>query len=178
VVTGGADRVEFPEAPPLAGLRVDLEPLRVEHAEELAPLLDDPALHRFTGGAPASLPQWRERVREQVGGRSADGSERWLNWVVRRREDGRAVGTVQATVTRTADGRSAAELAWIVAVPHQRQGFAREAAGVLAAWLRRRGAGTLLAHVHPEHGASQAVARAVGLAPTTTVVDGEVRWQG
>ena len=32
--------------------RLDLEPLVAEHAAELAPLLDDAALHEFTGGAP------------------------------------------------------------------------------------------------------------------------------
>ena len=32
--------------------RLDLEPLVVAHAAELAPLLDDPSLHEFTGDAP------------------------------------------------------------------------------------------------------------------------------
>ena len=32
--------------------RLDLEPLAVAHAAELAPLLDDPCLHEFTGGVP------------------------------------------------------------------------------------------------------------------------------
>ena len=34
--------------------RLDLEPLVVAHATELAPLLDDARLHEFTGGAPLS----------------------------------------------------------------------------------------------------------------------------
>lgn len=34
--------------------RLDLEPLTVAHAAELAPLLDDIAWHDFTGGAPLS----------------------------------------------------------------------------------------------------------------------------
>src|SRR5947199_4579863 len=34
--------------------RLDLEPLAVAHAAELAPLLDDAALHEFTGGTPLS----------------------------------------------------------------------------------------------------------------------------
>ena len=32
--------------------RLDLEPLTAEHAAELAPVLDDAALHEFIGGAP------------------------------------------------------------------------------------------------------------------------------
>jgi len=37
--------------------RLDLEPLAVAHATELAPLLDDPSLHEFTGGAPLPAPR-------------------------------------------------------------------------------------------------------------------------
>jgi hypothetical protein len=42
---------------------------------------------------------------------------------------------------------------------------------------RLRDAGwTVVAHVHPDHRASQGVARAAGLRPTDVVQDGEVRW--
>ena len=167
---------DVPEAPPLAGRRLDLEPLRVGDAEELAPLLDDVGLHAFTGGAPATVAELRDRYRRQVPGRSPDGSQRWLNWVLRRREDGQAVGTVQATVADDHEGL-AAEVAWVVATPHQGRGYAREAAGSVVAWLRGQGVATIVAHVHPDHRASQGVARAVGLTATEVVVDGEVRWQ-
>lgn len=175
---GGGVSVEwYPHGTPLAAPRLDLEPLRVEHAEEMSPLLDDPSLHVFIGDEPASLADLRERYRRQAAGGPSDGSQRWLNWVVRRREDARAVGTVQATVT-SQDGVLVAEVAWVVATQYQGQGYAREAAGVAVAWLRRQGVSTFVAHVHPEHQASQGVARAVGLTATTTLVDGETRWQG
>lgn len=35
---------------------------------------------------------------------------------------------------------------------------------------------SVVAHVHPEHGASAAVAAAAGLAPTEVWQDGERRW--
>ena len=41
----------------------------------------------------------------------------------------------------------------------------------MAAWLGERGVSRLRAHIHPEHEASMAVARSVGLAPAD-VVDG------
>jgi len=167
----------FPAALPLAGLRLGLEPLRVAHAEEMAPLLDDAKLHAFIGGEPATLSDLRERYRRQVVDPPSDGVQRWLNWVVRRRRDGRAVGTVQATVIRR-DRALTAEVAWVVATEYQGQGYAREAAQVLVAWLREQGVETVMAHVHPDHQASQGVARAVGLTPTLLLVDGEVRWQG
>ena len=114
-------------ARPLVGTRLLLEPLRVEHAQEMTPLLDDPGLHVFIGGQPASMRDLQEQYRRQVMGRSSNGLQCWLNWVLRRREDGAAVGTVQATVTEEQDG-PVAEAAWVVAAPFQSCGYAQEAA--------------------------------------------------
>jgi RimJ/RimL family protein N-acetyltransferase len=157
--------------------RLDLEPLRVGHADELAPLLDDPCLHTFIGGVPATAAQLRERYGRLAAGWSPDGAQRWLNWLVRRRDTGLPVGTVQATVV-VQDGLRTAKIAWVVAVPHQGQGLATEAAQAMVAWLRSQGVDVVLAHVHPGHAASAAVARAVGLTATDVVVDGETRWRG
>lgn len=142
----------------------------------MAPLLDDVRLHVFIGGEPASQEQLHERYRRQAVG-PPDGSQRWLNWVVRRRDDERAVGYVQATVAEEPDG-PVVEVAWVVAIGHQGQGYAREAAQVMVEWLREQGMITVRTHVHPDHSASQAVARAVGLVETPVVIDGEHRWQG
>jgi RimJ/RimL family protein N-acetyltransferase len=156
--------------------RLDLEPLRVDHADEMARVLSDPQLHVFIGGSPPDVDQLRERYRRQVVGRSSDGLQRWLNWVVRRRDDGQALGYVQATVTQEPGGLSA-EIAWVIGTAHQGRGYAREAAQAMAAWLRDQGVVQLVAHVHPQHRASNAVARSVGLVATDTVVDGEIRWR-
>jgi RimJ/RimL family protein N-acetyltransferase len=160
-------------AEPLRTARLDLEPLRVEHAAEAAPLFADERLHTFTGGAPADEAALRERYTRQVIGHSPDGRDTWLNWMLRLRDTGDLVGTVQATVTH-----DAADVAGVLAVPHQGRGFAREAALAMADWLCAQGIASLTAHVHPDHAASAAVARAIGLAPTRTVVDGEIRWAG
>jgi RimJ/RimL family protein N-acetyltransferase len=156
--------------------RIVLEPLRAEHADELAPILDDPALHEFIGGRPASAEELRARFSRQAKGRSPDDSERWLNWVVRLRDTSAAVGTTQATVRGDTSGASA-DLAWVIAAGHQRQGLAKEAAGLVASWLRGQGVDRLGARIHPDHAASMAVARSIGLAPTSTIVDGEIQWQ-
>ncbi|MFF2525694.1 GNAT family N-acetyltransferase [Streptomyces liangshanensis] len=92
------------------------------------------------------------------------------------------VGTVQATVTAAAPGSGpgrggVAEIAWVVGTPWQGRGFASEAARGLVRWLEVRGVGTVIAHIHPDHHASAAVARACGLTPTTVWHDGEVRWE-
>jgi len=156
---------------------VCLEPLRVEHATELAPVLADPLLHTFIGGEPLDREQLQARYQHQVVGRSADGSQRWLNWLVRDHRDGQALGTVQATVV-TQREVPVAEVAWVMGTRHQGQGYATEAAILLVGWLRHRGVIRVVAHVHPQHKASMAIARAIGLAPTRRIVDGEIRWQG
>ena len=168
---------DFPDGPVPAGPRWELEPLRVAHAEEMAIVLADPALYTFTGGAPLGTDDLRELYRRQVRGWSADGSERWLNWVLRRRQDGRAVGYLQATITARPGGVTA-EVAWVIGTEHQGRGYATEAARVLVDWLRAQGAAPIVAHVMPGHRASERVASAVGLTRTTTVLDGEIRWEG
>ena len=160
-------------AEPVSTARLELEPLRITHAAEAARAFADERLHTFTGGSPADEAALRDRYARQLRGYSPDGSATWLNWMVRRRDTLELVGTVQATVTaRTAD------LAWVVSVPHQGSGFAREAAGAMTGWLRGRGVRQFTAHVHPDHAASSAVARALGFSPTDVVVDGETRWAG
>ena len=167
--------VRWPAAETLETARLTLEPLLVDHADEMALLLDDPGLHAFTGGSPVSVSDLRSRYERQSAGRSPDGSEGWFNWVLRHRETGSAVGTVQATL-RDGGGRRVAELAWVVAVPHQSRGYATESAEAVAGWLRRHGVEVLAAHIHPAHQASSRVARHLGMTATDVTVDGEVRW--
>jgi RimJ/RimL family protein N-acetyltransferase len=154
--------------------RLVLVPLAVDDAEEMALVLGDQRMYEFTGGEPLPLERLRERYRQLVVGRSADGSERWLNWVVRLADDGSAVGAVQATVA--ADG-SNADVAWEVGVPWQGRGIAAEAARALVDWLVERGVADIRACIHPEHAASAAVAARAGLAATSEVVDGETVWR-
>jgi RimJ/RimL family protein N-acetyltransferase len=156
--------------------RYALEPLVVAHAREMVGVLADPALYRHTGGEPPTLDALRVRFAAQAAGRSPDGSARWLVWVLRDRASGRASGFVQATVTEER-GASVAEVAWLVGTAAQGAGAAAECAAVVLTWLREGGVGTVRAHIHPDHAASAAVARRLGLAPTDVRVDGEVRWE-
>ena len=48
-----------------------LDPLEVGDASELAPLLDDPALHEFIGGRPLAEPELEARYRRLVAGAPA-----------------------------------------------------------------------------------------------------------
>jgi RimJ/RimL family protein N-acetyltransferase len=156
--------------------RLMLDPLRAQHAEEMVEVLADPRLHEFIGGSPPTPEELRQRYASLENGRSPDGRERWLNWIVRRRSDGRAVGTVQATLRSTPTDTSA-DIAWTVGVPWQRRGFASEAAIAMVGWLEGGGVSVVCAYIHPGHRASERVAAAAGLSATREVVDGERLWR-
>jgi RimJ/RimL family protein N-acetyltransferase len=151
--------------------RLDLLPLQVSHADEMAVVLSDPALHTFIGGSPSTPEALRQRYERLVAG-SPDPAVSWCNWVLRETSESRLVGTVQATVTGPT-----AEIAWVVGTPWQGRGYASEAARALVDHLSGRSLHTVIAHIHPDHLASAAVARAAGLAPTGEIQDGEVRWR-
>lgn len=157
----------LPDTPLTA--RLVLSPLEVTDASEMVGVLSDPRLYEFTGGEPPTLDGLEERYRHQVVGSPHPG-ESWHNWILR--FDGVAVGFVQATVVG-----ETADLAWVVGVQWQRQGFASEASLAMRDWLRDRGVVRLTAHIHPEHVASMAVATRLGLRPTDQLDDeGEQVW--
>jgi RimJ/RimL family protein N-acetyltransferase len=167
------------EPEPFATARLDVMPLRVAYADEMAAVLGDPALHTYTGGAPETAEELRARYGRQTAG-SPDPGVRWWNWVLRVRDEGRLAGYVQATVDVPG---AEAEIAWVVGTSWQGRGYAKEAAaGLVTHLLAGAGAGagavrTVLAHIHPDHDASAAVAGAAGLAPTERWCDGERRWE-
>lgn len=155
--------------------RLCLVPLAVGHADEMAEVLSDPALHAFIGGAPHSAPALRSRYAHLVAG-SPDPPQTWWNWVIRVRAQQCLAGTVQATVT--AEGRGeVAEVAWVVGTPWQGRGIATEAARGVLRRLREQDVRVIRAHIHPDHHASAAVAAAVGLRPTGHRHEGEIRWE-
>ena len=173
--------------------RLLLLPLRTAHAEEMAVVLSDPALYTFIGGAPPTPGELRSRYARWVAG-SPDPAVSWCNWVVASRADGCLTGTLQATVggrgRNAADtgssedtdgtvggGDHVAEISWVVGTPWQGRGIATEAARGLVAWLGRQPVRDVVAHVHPEHHASAAVAAAAGLTSTGCLHEGEAGWR-
>lgn len=84
---GAAAKVRRPATRPvaLATRRLDLLPLSPAHADEMALVLADPALHAFIGGAPLSPDGLRARY-ERLATGSPDPEVVWANWVLRLRE--------------------------------------------------------------------------------------------
>lgn len=153
--------------------RLDLIPITPDDADDLFPVLADTELGRFTGeDPPDDVEALRGRFAFWSSRRSPDDDELWLNWVVRRREDGRAVGHLQATV-----GQGDAAIAWVIGTVYQRRGLATEAGRALTGWLHDAlGVPVVNGCIHPDNVASQTAAARIGLRPTDRWYGGEVVW--
>ncbi|MBN4047413.1 GNAT family N-acetyltransferase [Acidimicrobiaceae bacterium AH-315-P05] len=159
------------ETPELNTERLSLEPLRVEHSDEMAAVLSSPVLYEFTGGHPPTPEELVARYRLQIAGSTRSG-EQWHNWIARNAATGEAVGFVQATVVD-----NSADVAWLIGLEHQRQGFGAEATRAMIAWLERQGIDRFSAHIHPRHRASSRLATAIGFGLTESADDdGEEIW--
>lgn len=139
----------------------------------MSQVLADPSLYEFTGGEPPSPEELARRYEAQTRGRSSDGSQEWINLIVTLGPD-QPIGYVQATVPT--DG-GPTEIAWVIGAAWQGRGHARAAVRLLVDDLAGRGIEHLVAHIHPDHIASQRIAAAMGLEPTDVIEDGEVRWE-
>ena len=111
--------------------RMVLEPQVEGHAPEMFALLQDPRIYDYENEPPESEAWLRERFRKLETRCSRDGTERWLNWVVRL-ASGEAVGYVQATVEPS--GR--AFVAYVFASPWWGPGLAQEAVRAMMEELR------------------------------------------
>lgn len=132
--------------------RLRLEPLTVEHAPRLFPVLSDPTIYTYLPGEPPtsveSLRERYERLQRRV---SPSGEERWLNWAVWLEASGRYAGVMQATVRRENDALIAYELG----EPFRGAGYATEACeAVLAALASDYSVERVLAYVDTRNLAS------------------------
>lgn len=143
----------------LAGNDVTLEPQIAAHATELYAVLDDPELYRFTDDKrPASEPALADRLRRLESRISADGTEQWLNWVVRN-SGGQLVGYVQATIRPGGE----AEIAYVFGRRHWRNGYATAACALLLGELANAYEVTrVIATLDPRNEASLALLRRLG----------------
>ena len=99
-----------------------LEPLLASHAAAMFAVLCDPAIYEFENEPPSSVDWLRERYAKLESRVSPDGSQKWLNWVVRV-PGGELAGYIQATVL--VGGR--AYVAYELASRFWRQGIASAA---------------------------------------------------
>lgn len=95
---------------PLHTLRCTLAPLTASHAEAMFALLSDPLIYTFGGAPPTSVAALGERYARLESRGAPDGSEQWLNWVVRLHAGGTVAGYVQATISKAGDALIGYEL--------------------------------------------------------------------
>ena len=143
----------------------------VSDSEELFELLYAPARSRPV----ASLDDVRARIRHWESRQSPDRDEIWLNWTVRLKEEGAAIGRLQATVKE-----DTAEMAWVVGHRYRSLGYASEASGCVARWLSKYfNLREVRANIHPDNKASQRVAEKIGLSRSGAFAnEGEEVWEG
>jgi RimJ/RimL family protein N-acetyltransferase len=165
----------WPAAEFLETTRFLLEPLSEDHADEMVDVLACRTLYDFTGGEPPTVESLRTRYVRQSIGKSPDGDAGWLNWIIRTKASGQAIGFVQATLMKDG-GKVVGELAWLVSPPAQGNGAAVESSAAVLAWLKGREVQSVKALIRPDHAASARVAQRIGLSPTSIQIDGETLW--
>jgi len=146
--------------------------LRAADADDLAGLLEETNLREWLRAR--DVGELRDRFAAWETRRSPrDDDELWLNWVIREREDGRALGWVQATVR---EGR--ASVAYAVLPAERGIGIASEAVRALVRWLHDRlGVTTVTAEIDDANSASVRVAVASGFERTIRRAGDEVVWE-
>ncbi len=111
--------------------RLVLEPLTAAHAEAMFGVLSEEAIYRHLDyPPPCSLAELCAIYRRWEARQSPDGTQQWLNWVVRPSHDA-PIGFVQATVGPPAT----ASIAYIFGSEHGGRGFATEAVAAMLAHL-------------------------------------------
>ncbi len=107
-----------------------LEPQVAAHADAMFGVLSDPAIYTYENEPPPSVEWLRERFRKLETRGSADGTEQWLNWVIRL-PPSTLIGYVQATVTANGE----ATIAYVLSSPYWGRGLASQAVTAMIAEL-------------------------------------------
>lgn len=110
-----------------------LEPQVAAHALEMFPVLCDPAIYEYENEPPASLEWLRKRYEHLESRQSADGTQQWLNWVIRL-PSSELIGYVQSTL----EGEGRATIAYELASAYWGRGLGRAAVEAMIAELGSR----------------------------------------
>jgi RimJ/RimL family protein N-acetyltransferase len=140
-----------------------LEPQLAAHAPEMFALLADRALYEYENDPPVSVEALRVRFGRLESRLSADGTQRWLNWVIRL-PDGQLAGFVQATVK----GDGTAGIAYILSSAHWGRGLgSRAVAAMIAELAARYGVARVTAVLKRRNQRSLRLLERLGFSPAT-----------
>jgi len=140
-----------------------LEPLVAAHAREMFSVLSDLAIYEFENEPPPSEAWLAERYARLERRASADGSQVWLNWVLRL-PTGELAGYVQATLLRS----GAALVAYELASRHWRKGIGSSAVSAMLEELQTSyGVRLFVAVLKAANYRSLALLRSLGFQPAS-----------
>jgi ribosomal-protein-alanine N-acetyltransferase len=140
-----------------------LEPQIAAHAQDMFAVLSDPAIYEFENEPPVSQAWLQERFTRLESRGSADGTQTWLNWVLRL-PTGELAGYVQATVL----GSGAALVAYELASRFWRQGIGSSAVLAMLEELQASyGVHTFVAVLKRANWRSLAMLRSLGFQPAS-----------
>jgi len=140
-----------------------LEPQIAAHAHEMFTVLSDPAIYEFENAPPIDEEWLRKRFERLESRGSSDGTQQWLNWVIRL-PGGRLAGYVQATVFQ--DG--SAYVAYELNSHYWRQGIGSTSVrAVLQELHDQYGVATFIAVLKARNYRSEALLRKLGFVPAS-----------
>ncbi len=151
--------------------RLELLPISPDLAPEMFEGLQHPQLYKYIGGSPPPSRDWLfDRYARLAAGRSPDGSELWLNWLLRRKDSSRLIGFVQATVQHRR-----ALVAYLLFPEASGFGYAGEAVTAMIGALERdAGVTELVATVHTKNRRSIRVLERLNFVQTALKKDAEI----
>ena len=154
-----------PNSSPIESHTLRLEPLAAAHAGEMFEPMSAIAIYDYMPGQPpASVSALRERYTQLERGRSSDGQQQWLNWIVRL-HSGQCMGFVQATIYRA----KSADFAFAFAPSYWGRSVAFEACRAALPWLvAERGVTAFFATVDPRNARSRGLLVRLGFSEVTS----------
>jgi RimJ/RimL family protein N-acetyltransferase len=143
--------------PTLETARLTLRAFTIDDWDAYAEMYADPAFVRFLGGEPLSKAQAWGNIALILGHWSLLG---YGIWALESKETGELVGRAGLL---NLPGWPDVELCWALSPRFWGNGYATEAAQASMRWaFEEAGLGRLISLIHPENGASEAVARRLG----------------
>ena len=147
--------------------RLELEPLQEKHARQMFEVLSDVVLYQHIDEKPPVSIEWlAQRYRKLESQKSPDGTEHWLNWVIRT-ETKEVVGFVQATVYQD----HSANIAFMLGSTFWGRGFANESTvAVLDELVQSYSVNRYFATVAVENSKSLSLLRRLGFSEANSSV--------
>ena len=144
---------------PIVTPRLILWPVHPAHAAALWPILSNPALYAWIAREPVRTLSDVERRLARIAQRTAPNRvEQWLNWTVRQRDTGEAIGIVENTVAPS----QSVQVAYLFSPPIWRQGYASEAMHAALGAMQNAGALSFEATIDTRNAASRALTSKLG----------------